>query len=101
MSYLHFDCQFRYPTGFELDFQFNAEQGITALVGDSGVGKTTVLHLIAGLLRPTQGEIKLSEQTLCNVSRDVHLPPDGTAATRGDSIAAGGAQTPFPSGAVS
>lgn len=33
---------------------------LTALVGRNGVGKSTTLRLLAGLLRPKQGEIKLA-----------------------------------------
>jgi len=32
-----------------------------ALVGDSGAGKTTLAHLIAGVLRPASGAIKINE----------------------------------------
>ena len=33
------------------------ERGITALMGPSGIGKTTVLRLLAGLERPAAGEV--------------------------------------------
>lgn len=33
------------------------EGGITAVLGDSGVGKTTLLHLLAGLIAPTEGRV--------------------------------------------
>ena len=40
------------------DLSFTAEAGkITALVGASGAGKTTVFHLLTGLLEPQHGEI--------------------------------------------
>lgn len=32
-------------------------KGITGLVGSNAAGKTTLLHLIAGLLKPSQGEV--------------------------------------------
>ncbi|MDB4710873.1 ATP-binding cassette domain-containing protein, partial [Flavobacteriales bacterium] len=34
------------------------------IVGNSGCGKTTILHVLAGLLRPSQGEIFINDQSL-------------------------------------
>lgn len=42
----------------DLDFQL-AQHETVALVGPNGVGKTTLLRLLAGLVRPTQGFIRL------------------------------------------
>lgn len=39
-----------------------------ALRGSSGSGKTTFLHLIAGLLKPDQGRIELHEQDMAAMS---------------------------------
>jgi molybdate transport system ATP-binding protein len=76
MCVLEFDCRFRYPSGFALNFQFTAGDGVTALVGPSGVGKTTVLNLIAGLLRPHSGTIRLRDQILFDASSKTYLPPE-------------------------
>jgi molybdate transport system ATP-binding protein len=76
MSVLTFDCKFRYPTGFSLDYKFAMSGGVTALVGPSGSGKTTVLNLIAGLLTSSAGKISLAEQTLFDSTAKVNLPPD-------------------------
>lgn len=38
------------------------EQEFISIVGPSGCGKTTILSLISGLIRPTQGEIKVLEK---------------------------------------
>ena len=47
-----------------------AQGQLLALLGPSGCGKTTLLRLVAGLLEPDEGEIKLN-------TRDVaHLPPE-------------------------
>ena len=42
------DCSFRLPPG-----------RVAALVGPNGAGKTTLLHLAVGLLRPSEGEIRV------------------------------------------
>ncbi|MCB0539003.1 MAG: ATP-binding cassette domain-containing protein [Bacteroidetes bacterium] len=36
----------------------------TALMGKSGIGKTTLIKLVIGMLRPSNGEITLPEQTV-------------------------------------
>jgi|DewCreStandDraft_4_1066084.scaffolds.fasta_scaffold00453_73 heme exporter protein A len=42
----------------DLDFQL-AQHEAVALVGPNGVGKTTLLRVLAGLIQPTQGSVKL------------------------------------------
>lgn len=37
---------------------------VTAIVGPSGAGKTTVVDLVTGLLRPQEGEIRIDDQPL-------------------------------------
>jgi len=61
--------------GFSLDVRFEAEQGITALFGHSGAGKTTVVNAVAGLLRPDAGHIQLDGETLFDAQRGISLPP--------------------------
>ncbi|MEI4473428.1 molybdenum ABC transporter ATP-binding protein [Frigidibacter sp. MR17.24] len=50
--------------GFDLDVAFAAPQGVTALFGRSGAGKTTVVQAVAGLLRPDRGRIALGDRVL-------------------------------------
>ncbi|MBB3981603.1 molybdate transport system ATP-binding protein [Sphingobium fontiphilum] len=49
--------------------------GVTALVGPSGVGKTSILNMVAGLLRPDEGHIGVAGTTLFDAARRIDLPP--------------------------
>lgn len=54
------------------NFNFNLEKGkICAVVGESGCGKTTLFRLIAGLEHPDNGEIKIANQVVSNLSKIV------------------------------
>jgi ABC-type lipoprotein export system ATPase subunit len=44
------------------------ERDEVALCGESGSGKTTFLHLIAGILRPDSGRIRLAGEEISNMS---------------------------------
>ena len=47
-----------------LGARFESAAGITALVGRSGAGKSTILNMIAGLVRPDRGRIVVGGRTL-------------------------------------
>lgn len=46
---------------FEIDVRMTAEIGVTALIGSSGAGKSSLLRLIAGLDLPENGMVKLAQ----------------------------------------
>ncbi len=61
---------------FHLNLAFSAETGkTTVLLGESGAGKSTVLRLLAGLLRPQQGHISLNDTTYFDSERRIVVPP--------------------------
>ncbi len=54
--------QFEFP-------DINCQRGETwLLLGQSGSGKTTMLHLLAGMLRPKEGTIEINETNLSKLS---------------------------------
>lgn len=54
--------------------RFAASDGITLLWGPSGVGKTSILNMIAGLLRPDQGHISVDGEILFDADAAIDLP---------------------------
>jgi molybdate transport system ATP-binding protein len=60
--------------GIALAFGSNAP--VTALVGPSGVGKTTILNMIAGILRPDRGRIAVAGRLLFDSPKRVDVPPE-------------------------
>ncbi|MBB5987241.1 molybdenum ABC transporter ATP-binding protein [Sphingobium lignivorans] len=50
--------------------------GLTALFGPSGAGKTSVLNMVAGLLRPDRGRIAVAGQVLFDSASGIDLPPE-------------------------
>jgi len=49
-------------------------QGVTAIFGLSGSGKTSLINLVSGLTHPDQGFIHLNDRTLVDVENGENLP---------------------------
>lgn len=60
---------------FTLDVADRSRVEVLGLYGPSGAGKTTLLEAIAGIRRPTRGEIVVGETTLFSSARQVDVPP--------------------------
>lgn len=58
-----------------ITIKFATGAGLTALFGPSGAGKTSILNMIAGLLRPDRGRIVVDGKTLFDAPT-IDLPPE-------------------------
>jgi molybdate transport system ATP-binding protein len=60
---------------FEIDLEFSCAPCITAITGESGSGKSTILKCVAGLTKPDQGSISCGEKVFFDSERKICLPP--------------------------
>ncbi len=75
MNRLSVQVLHRFASGFTLDAAFETSAQVTALVGRSGRGKTSILSMIAGVLRPGQGVIQFGEHCWLDTPRRVEIKP--------------------------
>jgi molybdate transport system ATP-binding protein len=60
----------------DIAVQIAPQPGLTVLFGPSGVGKTSILNMIAGLLRPARGHVRVGGETLFDAAAGIDLPPE-------------------------
>ena len=60
---------------FSLEATFESQGRVTGLFGASGAGKTSLINIIAGLLRPDRGIVTLDDEVLDDTSKGIHVPP--------------------------
>jgi len=59
---------------FTIGARFATVNGVTALFGPSGAGKTTVVNMIAGLVTPDQGRIAVADTVLFDSKTRINVP---------------------------
>ncbi len=59
---------------FNFDVSGSYDRHITAVFGPSGAGKTTLIRLLAGLIKPDSGKIILNDRVLTDTDKKTHVP---------------------------
>jgi molybdate transport system ATP-binding protein len=59
---------------FSIEASFTSEGRVTGLFGASGAGKTSLINMIAGLLRPDRGIIAVDGEILDDTTARTHVP---------------------------
>jgi len=59
---------------FSLSASFSSEGRVTGLFGASGAGKSSLINMIAGLLRPDRGTIVIDGDVVDDTKAGVHVP---------------------------
>jgi molybdate transport system ATP-binding protein len=60
---------------FSVDVAFTSEGRVTGLFGSSGAGKTSLVSMIAGLVKPDRGLIAIDSAVLYDGNTRTHIPP--------------------------
>jgi molybdate transport system ATP-binding protein len=60
--------------GFAINARFDSEGGATVLFGPSGAGKTSIINMIAGLMKPDRGRVVLDDLVLFDSSARTDMP---------------------------
>jgi molybdate transport system ATP-binding protein len=59
---------------FEIKVAFESTGSVTALFGSSGSGKTSVVNMVAGLIKPDRGRIALDDTVLFDSKARIDVP---------------------------
>ena len=74
---MSFDLSLRKRVGeTDIALTLNVGAGLTVLHGPSGIGKSSVLNMVAGLLRPDAGHVRIGDVLLFDAATGVDLPPE-------------------------
>ena len=68
------DLERQLGESFSLKVSFGSESRATALFGASGAGKTSVINMIAGLLKPDRGRVELDDEVLFDELKKIDVP---------------------------
>jgi molybdate transport system ATP-binding protein len=60
---------------FTLNVRFASEGRLTALFGQSGSGKSSLVNVISGLIRPNRGRVVINGTVLVDTASGIFVPP--------------------------
>ncbi len=75
MSVFDIDIAVERPSR-RIALSLQADESVVAITGPSGIGKTSVLDAIAGLLRPLEGRIAVAGRVLFDQASGIDLKPE-------------------------
>lgn len=61
--------------GFHLNIKNEIPSGIVGIYGPSGHGKTTLLNVIAGIVSPDEGNIRINDEVIYDKAKRINIPP--------------------------
>jgi molybdate transport system ATP-binding protein len=70
---LEVDIEHRFGA-FALTARFASDGRVSAFFGRSGAGKTSLMHVIAGLVRPERGRVVVDGQILVDTEQGIFVP---------------------------
>lgn len=74
---MSFDVQVARRIGeTEIACRIEAGEGLTVLFGPSGAGKTSVLNMVAGLIEPDRGHVRVGGEALFDAALGVNVSPE-------------------------
>jgi molybdate transport system ATP-binding protein len=60
----------------EISITLPGGEGATVLFGPSGRGKTSILNMVAGLMAPDTGHVRICDETLFDRGAGIDVPPE-------------------------
>jgi len=73
--FLEIDLEKRFAD-FHCQFKFTVEHDECGVFGPSGSGKSSLMYMLSGLMRPDRGIIKLNDTFLFDSDKKINLPPE-------------------------